>query len=84
MSLPLLFGCFWVFAATICAFLPMRHQYIPGVFLLIAAPILLGWIAWEHGLWIFAFGMFAFLSMFRNPLRYLWKRARGERPEIPT
>ena len=84
MSLPLLLGCFWLFAATICAFMPMRHPYIPGVFLLIAAPILLGWIAWEHGLWIFAFGMFAFLSMFRNPLRYLWKRARGERPEIPT
>jgi len=31
-----------------------------------------------------ALGTFAFVSMFRNPLRYLMRRLRGERPEIPT
>lgn len=84
MSLSLVLGCLWVMAAAIVALLPMRRQYVPGVALLIAAPVLLGWIAYEHGAWIFAFGLFAFLSMFRNPLVYFWRRARGERPEVPS
>ena len=25
----------------------------------------------------------AFVSMFRNPLRYLWKKARGQHVELP-
>ncbi len=84
MSLSLISGCIWVLLATIVATLPMRRQYIPGVTLLIAAPFLLGWIAADHGWWIFAVGVFAFASMFRNPLIYLWRRARGERPELPS
>ena len=83
-SLPLILGGLCIVAATAVAFLPMRRQYVPGVALLIAAPGLLGWIAWAHGGWLFAFGAFAFVSMFRNPLRYFWRRARGERPEIPS
>lgn len=74
----------WVLLATAVAFLPMRHQYAPGLALLIAAPCLLGWIAWDHGGWLFAAGTLAFVSMFRNPLIYLVRRIRGERPEIPT
>lgn len=84
MSTALIIGCVWVLAATVVAFLPMRHQYPPGIALLIFAPVILGWIAFEHGWWIFVVGLFAFVSMFRNPLRYFWKRARGERPEIPS
>ncbi len=84
MSLSLIIGCLWVLAAAIVALLPMRRQYVPGVALLLAAPALLGWIAWEQGGWLFAAGLFAFVSMFRNPLIYFWRRARGERPEVPT
>ena len=84
MSLPLVLGCFWVFLAVFVAALPMRRQYAPGLVLLIAAPFLLGWIAWVHGLWIFGIGLFAFVSMFRHPLKYLLRRARGEKPEIPV
>ncbi len=84
MSMPLVLGSLWVLAAAIVALLPMRLQYAPGITLLIVAPVLLGWIAWVHGLWIFAFAAFAFVSMFRNPLIYFWRRARGERPEIPS
>jgi hydrogenase-4 membrane subunit HyfE len=84
MSLPLVLGCVWVFLATIVAALPMRRQYAPGSILLIAAPFLLGWIAFSHGLWIFGIGLFALISMFRNPLKYLLRRARGEKPEIPV
>jgi hypothetical protein len=51
---------------------------------LLLAPALLGWIAVDQGVWVMLAGLFAFVSMFRNPLIYLWRRARGERPEIPT
>jgi hypothetical protein len=84
MSLSLIIGCVWVVAAAIVAFLPLRWQYAPGVLLLGAAPGVLGWMAFEHGAWVFAFGIFAFVSMFRNPLIYFWRRARGEEPEIPV
>ncbi|MDA8585974.1 DUF2484 family protein [Rhodobacteraceae bacterium] len=84
MSLSLISGCLWVFLATFVAFLPMRLQYPPGIVLLVAAPVLLGWIAWDHGSWIFAAGLFAFVSMFRNPLIYFYRCARGESPKVPT
>jgi hypothetical protein len=83
VSLSLFLGCLWVVAATVVAFLPMRRQYAPGLALLIAAPVLIGLIGYEHG-WIIALaGTAAFVSMFRNPLRYFWRRARGENPELP-
>lgn len=83
MSLSLLLGCFWVIAATVVAFLPMRRQYGPGLVLLIAAPALIGFIGYEHGWIIAAAGTAGFVSMFRNPLRYLWRRARGKAVEVP-
>ena len=80
---PLVFGALWVLAATATAFLPMRRQRIPGLGLLIAAPVLLIWIGLTHGwLWV-AFGLFAFLSMFRRPLRYFAGRAMGRPAELP-
>ena len=83
MSLPMFVACIWVLLATATAFLPMRLQFVPGLSLLIAAPLLLGWIATVHGWWIFGLGLAAFLSMFRNPLIYFYKRAKGLQPEIP-
>jgi len=73
----------WVFAATGVAMLPMRHQYIPGVALLIAAPLLILWIAIAVTWWAGALALAAFISMFRNPLRYFWARARGQNPQLP-
>ena len=83
MSLSLTLAALWAIAATIVALLPMRLQYVPGVTLLIAAPVLLGFIGYEHGVWIALLGLAGFVSMFRNPLRYFYRRARGESPEIP-
>lgn len=83
MSLSMILGCFWVLAAALVAMLPMRRQYAPGIALLLAAPLLISVIFWEHGVWFGFAALFAFVSMFRNPLRYLWKRLRGEKPEIP-
>lgn len=73
----------WVFASAGVACLPMRRQYVPGIALLIAAPVLIVMIGAQYG-WIYALlGLAAFISMFRNPLRYIAARLRGERPEIP-
>ena len=83
MSLSLLLGCFWVVAATVTAMLPMRRQMVPGLALLIAAPVLIGFIGYQHGAIYTALGFAAFVSMFRNPLRYLFRRLRGEHPELP-
>ena len=75
MSLSLIAGCLWVFVAAGVAMLPMRLQFPPGLALLIAAPCLLAWIAVDHGAWIFFAGLFAFVSMFRRPLGYLFGKA---------
>jgi hypothetical protein len=83
MSLPLILGCFWVLASAITAMLPMRRQMLPGITLLALAPVLLVWIGYVHGwLWL-ALGLFAFLSMFRNPLLYFARRALGRPAPLP-
>ena len=83
MSLPLILGALWVIASAITAMLPMRAQMVPGLALLIAAPVLLVWIGWVHG-WVWlALGLFAFVSMFRNPLRYFVRRALGRPVPLP-
>lgn len=83
MSWPLILGCLWVLAAAGTAMLPMQRQMVPGLTLLAAAPVLLVWIGWTHGwLWL-AIGLFAFLSMFRNPLLYFLRRALGKPARLP-
>lgn len=83
MSTPLILGCLWVLAAAATAMLPMRWQMVPGLMLLVAAPVLLAWIGTAHGwLWL-AIGLFAFLSMFRNPLLYFLRRAMGRPARLP-
>ncbi|MGE5199407.1 MAG: DUF2484 family protein [Rhodospirillaceae bacterium] len=83
MSPALIAGCLWVVAAAITAMLPMRRQMVPGITLLIVAPLLIAWIGATHGWWWAAFGLFAVLSMFRNPLRYFIARALGRPVELP-
>jgi hypothetical protein len=79
----LIAGCLWVVASAITAMLPMRRQMVPGLALLAAAPVLILWIGATHG-WIWsALALFAFLSMFRNPLRYFWNRALGRPAVLP-
>lgn len=82
--MTLLWACIlWVFASVGCAMLPMRRQYVPGVILLIAAPVLIVWIGLQVS-WLAAIAaVAAFVSMFRNPLRYIFARLRGQNPELP-
>ncbi|MEP5761186.1 MAG: DUF2484 family protein [Litoreibacter sp.] len=76
MSASLIIGALWVVASTIVAMLPMRLQYVPGLSLLLAAPFLISFIGYQHGVWIAVVGVLGFVSMFRNPLKYIWKRLR--------
>lgn len=80
---PLVLGALWVIAAAATAMLPMRAQMIPGIALLIAAPVLLVWIGRSHGWGWLAFGLFAFLSMFRRPLIYFARKGLGLPVEDP-
>lgn len=83
MSVPLILGCIWVLAAAATAMLPMQRQMVPGLALLAAAPVLLVWIGLVHGwLWL-TIGLFAFLSMFRNPLLYVLRRVMGRPAPLP-
>lgn len=80
----LLWSCIaWVFAATVVAMLPMRRQYVPGLTLLLAAPLLILWIGIAVSWWAGVLALAAFASMFRNPLRYFWAKARGQNPQLP-
>ncbi len=88
MSLSVLLAFLWVVASAIVAMLPMRHQYAPGLPLLLVAPVLIIWIGYDHGWGFSVVGLLAFGSMFRHPLRYLTRKALGlsvsrpeERPE---
>ena len=79
----LIASCLWVLAATIVALLPMRHQYVPGVILLALAPMLILWIGVSVAWWAGLLALAAFVSMFRNPLRYFLAKARGQNPQLP-
>ncbi len=73
----------WVFASAAVATLPVRHQYFPALLLLLAAPVLIFMAGMQFG-WLYAaLALAAFISMFRNPLRYIAAKLRGENPEIP-
>ncbi len=83
MSASIYAGVAWVVVATVTAFLPMRRQMIPGLTLLVTAPVLIVWLSVTQGWWIGGFAVFAFLSMFRRPLIYLARRALGHPVEVP-
>lgn len=84
MSLSIIAGCFWVILAAGVAMLPMRAQFPPGIALLLVAPVLIGWLAYDHGGWMLAVGLFAFLSMFRRPLFYLTRRVSRRSSEVTS
>ncbi len=83
MTAPLIAAVVWALAATVTALLPMRAQMVPGLALLIAAPVLILWIGATHG-WLWAIpALLAFVSMFRNPLLYFYRRATGRPAPLP-
>ena len=76
-------GFNWVPVGAITAMLPMRHQGWTGLLLLLAAPVLIWLIGRDYGAWVALVAVFAFVSMFRHPLKYNWKRLSGQDVELP-
>ncbi len=83
MSWSLILASLWAMAAALTVMLPMRRQYAPGVALLIAAPLLLAFVAAQHGIWMVLLGLIATASIFRNPLIYLGRRALRQAAPLP-
>lgn len=83
MTWSAIIAAIWVLLGTATALLPMRHQYVPGVTLLVLAPVLIFWLGHDFGWGWSVAALAAFVSMFRNPLRYFYARARGQQPELP-
>ncbi|MEJ6398433.1 DUF2484 family protein [Yoonia sp. 208BN28-4] len=83
MSGSIIFGALWVVASAIVAFLPMQRQYVPGIALLCLAPVLIVWLGIDHGWLVGLAATAAFVSMFRNPLIYIYRRLAGQNPEVP-
>lgn len=73
MSLSLTLAALWGLAATATALLPMRYQIVPGLFLLVSAPVLIVMLGHEYGVLAAAAALAGFVSMFRRPLGY-WAR----------
>ncbi|MFV2002702.1 MAG: DUF2484 family protein [Paracoccaceae bacterium] len=71
LSLSLGLASLWVVAAALVALLPMRAQFPPGIVLLALVPPLLGYIGYQHGIWITLLALLAVISMFRRPLQHL-------------
>ncbi len=78
MGYSMIFAAIWVICATIVALLPMRLQFPPGILLLICAPALIVWLGYDYGWFISALAFAAFVSMFRNPIRYYWRKWTGQ------
>lgn len=77
----IILAAIWVLLATGVAFLPMRHQFLPAGLLMVAALGLIGSIFVEFG-WVAGLAaLIGFVSMFRHPLRYVWRSARAGRWE---
>ncbi|GAB5436549.1 DUF2484 family protein [Falsiruegeria mediterranea] len=77
MTLLIAVSALWVLAATGVAMLPLRRQYVPGVALMLAAPVLIYLLGREFGWVVGLAAAAAFVSMFRNPLRYFWRKWTG-------
>lgn len=73
----------WAFASAAVAMLPLRQQYVPGVALMLAAPVLIVMVGLEVGGVAALFALAAFVSMYRNPLRALLARLRQGKSEVP-
>lgn len=73
----------WVLASVAVAMLPIRLQYFPAVALLIAAPVLIFLIGQQVGWFMALLALAAFVSMFRNPLKFIYAKLRGQNPQVP-
>lgn len=68
--------CIWALATMGLAPLPIKYQVLPGLGLLLVLPVILVWLARDHGALAVCVSIFAAVSLFRNPL---WALVLGAR-----
>lgn len=71
---PLVALAIWALATMALAPLPLRYQIFPGLALLLVLPVLLIWTGRVHGYLPVLIGFAAAVSLFRKPLKVLWRR----------
>lgn len=81
MGYSMILAALWVLASTIVAMLPMRLQFPPGVLLFVSAPALIVFLGYDFGWIVGLLALAGFVSMFRNPIRYYWRKWTGR--EVP-
>ncbi len=82
MSLPLILACLWLVVANVLAMIPSRDNHWTRAYVLMALGVpLLGWIGWEHGVWVALLVLVAAMSLLRWPVIYLlrWMRRQVRR-----
>lgn len=80
MSLSLILACLWVTIACVIAMFPSRRHHWPAAYGLIAIGLpILGFVAYENGIWAGLLCLLAGMSILRWPVIYLlrWLRGRG-------
>jgi hypothetical protein len=77
MATSVLASCLWVLVASGTAMPPMRQQMVPGLALLVSAPLLMAWLGMQVGWLAVVVALLAFVSMFRRPLGALLRWALG-------
>lgn len=79
MSLPLILACLWLVVANVLAMIPSRDNHWTRAYVLMALGVpLLGWIMWEHGVWIGLLVLVAAMSLLRWPVIYLMRWVRRQ------
>ncbi|WP_226549993.1 DUF2484 family protein [Celeribacter naphthalenivorans] len=71
---PLIALALWALATMALAPLPLRYQILPGSVLLLVLPVVLIWTGLTYGVWPVLIGLAAAVSLFRKPLKVLWRR----------
>ncbi|MEM0948510.1 MAG: DUF2484 family protein [Pseudomonadota bacterium] len=74
MSLSVTLACLWVVVASVIAMFPSKRHHWPAAYVLITIGLpILGFVVYEHGIWIGLVASLAGISILRWPVRYLWR-----------
>lgn len=74
MSVSLMLACGWCILANVIGMFPSKHKHWPAFYVLLALGLpLLAYVYVENGIWITLVVVLAAASIFRWPVRYLFR-----------
>ena len=78
MSLSLTFACIWALIANVMAMFPSKDNHWRFAYGLIAVGVpILGYVTWQHGIWVGLLVLAAGMSVLRWPVIYLARWIKG-------